>query len=191
MSAAETDGAFHAEVLMNLEEYGADVYEKLKSYCKGTNSENADAAKKAMVEVNVAEARADWRLYGRLGYEDGMMVISKLFQSVDDLISRSSTDEIYSEINRELDALTVEDLKGFDRAEDTVLLDKVLKNRRGLLPSLVNMAFRVVGTPLPAAIVEWWDSDMVPRLSLVVEHYEGGGIGNPDNLREDEMPGAG
>ena len=39
---------------------------------------------------------------------------------------------------------------------DTVLLDKVPKNRRGMIASATTITPRVTGTQLPCPTVEWW-----------------------------------
>ena len=81
----------------------------------------------------------------RAGYKDGLFVISKLFQQ--SFTNKNSTDEIYDDINRELDGLTLDDLEGFETVDaresggvDAYLIEKVLKNKRGTNFTLLAIA---------------------------------------------------
>ena len=53
-------------------------------------------------------------------------------------------------------------MKDFERVEefdgnmDTIFPDKVLKNRRGMTPSVTTIAPRVTGILLPDPTVKWW-----------------------------------
>ena len=109
------------------------------------------------------------------GYEDVLMVASKLFQSIDDIIKRKSPDEIYDEINSNIYQLTKENLREMliDEDEgdennviiqepgiilDAIFLDKVFERRKGVPIALGAIASRVIGTAsMPWSKLEWWD----------------------------------
>ena len=55
---------------------------------------------------------------------------------------------------------------------DTVLLEKVLKNRRGMTQSVTTITPRVTGTPLTCPTVEWWNT----MTGFVVVWGEEGGV---------------
>jgi len=116
-----------------------------------------------LLRINNVEALADWMTLHTsandlLSIEDGMMVISKLFQQGEDLLKRSSSDDIYDEINLQLDTMTSKDLRlrDLERVEefggqiDLFLLDKVLKNRKGVHQSYLTIASRVTGCGMVA-----------------------------------------
>ena len=160
--------------------YGADIYDQLRLL--STNPLYEEAATKILVEANIADAIYDLTsLYhepnlSAAGYEDVMMVASKIFQSQEDLMRRNSLDDIYDEINLNLDQLTAEDLSQFEHVGededggvslqrervnnlDAIFLDKVLENRKGVTMTLAALWwFRVKGADsMPYSKAEWWD----------------------------------
>lgn len=160
----------HTELLATLLIDGADIYDKLKLL--SGDSEYSYEAKDILVRINRHEASNDWinlrlTLAGDniAGYEDGTMVLTKYCQTAEDLVHRISSDEIYDEMNLELDELTVDDLGDFEYVDlmggimDSVLLDKVLKNRKGNAAIVANVELRVtyldlsISSPMAA---EWW-----------------------------------
>lgn len=70
-----------------------------------------------MIRINHIEALADWMVLHfapnrhTTSIENGMMVISKLYQSSEDLLERYSCDAIYDEINVESDKMLPEDVE--------------------------------------------------------------------------------
>ena len=116
-----------------------------------------------------------------VGFEDGMMIVSKLFQSSEDFIRRSSYDEIYGEINLQLDGLIWRDLTCFEQIDEfdgdmnTFLLEKLLKDRRGMAQSVTTITPRVNGVPLTDPTAEWWRVMKVFVVAWSEERGEGNG----------------
>lgn len=155
---------------------GADIFNKLVHLSKDPDYEHVTNAKNTLDRINQAEVQADLDALTQAltdneftaSYEDMMMVFSKLFQGDDELIERNSSDEIYDEMNMQMDGLTVEDLREFEVVSelgagatsaniyDVVFLDKVLKNKRGMIVSLVNIALRLVDREQSISVEDWW-----------------------------------
>ena len=118
---------------------GADIFDSIKLLCKNLGYPGEVVA--LLSCINAGEAQDDWEMLQSIhevGYEDGLMVISKLMQPMNVLLGRSSPDDIYDEINGELDELCIKDLESFDVVEelfgggdmDTILLHKALASKR-------------------------------------------------------------
>mmetsp|Transcript_7248 Transcript_7248/g.15766 ORF Transcript_7248/g.15766 Transcript_7248/m.15766 type:complete len:219 (-) Transcript_7248:696-1352(-) len=110
------------DALSALLEAGTDIYDELKLLCK--DQEYSTAANKVMIRINHIEALADWTALHFApnrrvtSIEDGMLVISKLHQSSEDLLERYSSDAIYDEINVESDGMSPEDVEVFEVVSD-------------------------------------------------------------------------